>query len=183
MKKLLLTILLLALPFGASVADDGTDDFIELLRSDLRADKKAIVEVSMDISDADAELFWPIYDAYEKERKAIADRVLELVKKYPDAVNVTGPETIRMLSADWFKLQEDRVALMKKYYKRAEKQISPRVAVPTSGMPYSQARSVQKNFRASSICFQANGCPNRSLETTSECGLRFLRPLPMDCIG
>jgi hypothetical protein len=130
MKKLLLTVLMLALPLGAAVAfaDDGTDAYIDLMRSDLRADKKAIVTVAMDISDADSKAFWPIYDEYEKERKAMGDRIVELIKKYPDAVNVTGPETIRMLSADWFKLQDDRVALMKKYYKKAEKQISPRVA-------------------------------------------------------
>jgi len=130
MKKLLLTVLLLALPLGASVAvaDDGTDAYIDLMRSDLRADKKLIVTVAMDISDADSKVFWPIYDEYEKERKALGDRIVELIKKYPDAVNVTGPETIRMLSADWFKLQDDRVALMKKYYKKVENKVSPRVA-------------------------------------------------------
>lgn len=128
MRKLMVTTLLAAMPFAVSAADDGTDAFIELLRSDLRADKQAIVTVAMGLSDADSQLFWPIYRAYETERIALGDRTLELIRKYPDAVNVTGPDTIRTLSADWLKLQEDRVKLMKKYYQRAEKEISPRVA-------------------------------------------------------
>ena len=37
MKRLLCAIVLLVLPMGAAIADDGTDQFIELLRSDIRA--------------------------------------------------------------------------------------------------------------------------------------------------
>ncbi len=82
----------------------------------------------MNLTDQESKAFWPIYDAYEAERKTLGDRTLELIKKYPDAVEVTGPDTIRMLSADWLKLQEDRLALIKKYYKKAEKQLTPRIA-------------------------------------------------------
>jgi len=125
---LILTLVLAVVPFAVAVADDGTDAYIELFRSDLRADKQAIVTYAMNLSDADSKLFWPIYKSYEAERTALGDRLLALIRKYPDAVNVTGPDTIRDLAPEWFKLQEDRVKLMKKYYDKAEKQISPRVA-------------------------------------------------------
>ena len=128
MKKLFATTLLAAMPLAVSAADSGTDAYVELLRSDLRADKQAIVTYAMELSDADSQPFWPIYKAYETERVALGDRILELIRKNPDAVEVTGPDTIRTLSADWFKLQDDRVKLMKKYYLKAEKEISPRVA-------------------------------------------------------
>ncbi|HXV75236.1 MAG TPA: hypothetical protein VD788_02885, partial [Candidatus Polarisedimenticolaceae bacterium] len=105
----LMTTLLAVAPLSPSLAQDGTDAYIELLRSDLRADKQAIVTYAMDLSDADSELFWPIYKAYETERTVLGDRMLELILKYPDAVEVTGPDTVRDVAADWFKLQEDRV--------------------------------------------------------------------------
>ena len=128
MKKLILSTLLAAAPLAAAAADSGTDAYVELLRSDLRADKQAIVTYAMQLSDAESQTFWPIYKAYEAERTVLGDRMLALIKKYPDAVNVTGPDTVRMLAADFFKLDEDRVKLMKKYYAKAEKEISPRVA-------------------------------------------------------
>jgi hypothetical protein len=127
MRRLLLALLITAMPVGFVAADDGTDAFVELLRSDLRADKKALVEYAMELSEADAAVFWPLYDAYEAERIVLGDRMVELIKKYPDAVMVTGPDTIRDLSADWLKLQQDRVKLIGKYYKKMEKQLSPRV--------------------------------------------------------
>lgn len=128
MRTLLCAIVLIGLFAPITAADDGTDTYIELLRSDLRADKKAIVGFGMDLTDQESKAFWPIYDAYEDERKTLGDRTLELITKYPDAVGVTGPDTIRMLSADWLKLQDDRVKLIKKYYKKAEKQLTPRIA-------------------------------------------------------
>jgi hypothetical protein len=64
-----------------AVADDNVDSMIELLRSDLRADKKAIVGAAMDLSAADAELFWRHYDAYERERANLGDRTVDLIKR------------------------------------------------------------------------------------------------------
>jgi len=139
MKKLLIASLLLAslaLPTGVALADDETDALIDLYRSDLRADKKTIVTVAMDLSDADAGVFWPIYEPYEKERTALGDRTIDLIKRYPDAVNLTGSETLRTVSADWFKLQDDRNSLLKKYYNKVEKQTSLRVAVRWTQIEY-----------------------------------------------
>ena len=129
MKKLILAIALVVLSFGIVVADDETDDFIELLRSDLRADKQALVELAMDLNEADANIFWPIYRKYEAERVELGDRTLALIKSYPGAVNVTEVQTVRMLGDEWFKIQEERIKLAKKYYKQVEKQLAPRIAV------------------------------------------------------
>lgn len=129
MKKLVLAISLVFLAFGVVAADDGTDDFIELLRSDLRADKQALVEYAMELTEADAEIFWPIYRKYETERTALGDRTIEVIKAYPGAVNVTETTTVEMLGDEWMKIQQDRVKMNKKYYKQAAKQLAPRVAV------------------------------------------------------
>jgi len=103
-RVLSLAFLAAVVPFAVSAADDGTDAYIELFRSDLRADKQAIVTYAMDLSDADSKLFWPIYKAYEAERTKLGDRTVDLIRKYPDAVEVTGPDTIRDLAAEWFKV-------------------------------------------------------------------------------
>jgi len=129
MKKLILIFALLVFGFGFAAADDGTDEFIELLRSDLRADKQALVEIAMDLTEADAEIFWPIYRKYEAERTALGDRTIEVLKAFPGAVNVTETTTVAMLGDEWMKIQEDRVKMTKKYYKEASKKLAPRVAV------------------------------------------------------
>jgi len=129
MKKLVLAVSLVVLSFGVVVAADDTDDFIELLRSDLRADKQALVELAMDLNEADANIFWPIYKKYEAERTVLGDRMVKLIKSYPGAVNVTEVQTVAMLGDEWIKIQEERIKLTKKYYKQVSKQLAPRIAV------------------------------------------------------
>jgi Spy/CpxP family protein refolding chaperone len=69
-----------------SIANDASqpspDDFIELLRKDVRSQKKQIIAENMDLSDAEAEKFWPVYDRYAAELSRIYDTKLALLKDY-----------------------------------------------------------------------------------------------------
>ena len=69
-----------------SIANDALqpspDDFIELLRKDVRSQKKQMIAENMDLSDAEAEKFWPVYDRYAAELSRIYDTKLALLKDY-----------------------------------------------------------------------------------------------------
>lgn len=58
--------LLLAVPLAAAqVKTDATD--MDALRNAVRADKKALVTSMLNLTDAEAKKFWPIYDAYQRD--------------------------------------------------------------------------------------------------------------------
>src|SRR5258707_4756521 len=58
--------LLLAAPLAlAQVQPDATD--MDALRNAVRADKKALVASILNLTDAEAKKFWPIYDAYQRD--------------------------------------------------------------------------------------------------------------------
>ena len=122
-------VMLLLLLTGGAVAQEGTDAYIELLRSDVRADKQAIVTAAMELTDAESQAFTPIYREYETERTVLGDRALELIRRYAQTLESTTPDNTRTLAAEWFKIQDDRNKLMKKYYGKAEKAISPEIAM------------------------------------------------------
>ena len=71
-----------------STADDTSharaDDFIELLRKDVRSQKKQIIAENMDLSDAEAEKFWPVYDQYAAELSRIYDTNIALLNDYAE---------------------------------------------------------------------------------------------------
>jgi Spy/CpxP family protein refolding chaperone len=60
------------------------DDFIELLRKDVRSQKKQIVAENMDLSDSEAEKFWPVYDRYAVELSRIYDTKIALLNDYTE---------------------------------------------------------------------------------------------------
>ena len=71
----------------------GSDDFVELLRKDIRSQKKQIIAENMGLSDGEAEKFWPVYDQYAGELSKIYDVKLGLLKNYADSYNsMTGEQ-------------------------------------------------------------------------------------------
>jgi hypothetical protein len=60
------------------------DDFVNLLRKDVRSQKKQIIAENMQLSDAEAEKFWPVYDQYAAELSKIYDVKLALLNDYAD---------------------------------------------------------------------------------------------------
>jgi Spy/CpxP family protein refolding chaperone len=81
----------------SSTANDTSqlhsDDFIELLRKDVRSEKRQIIAENMDLSDAEAEKFWPIYDRYAADLSRIYDTKLGLLTDYSENYsNMTGEQ-------------------------------------------------------------------------------------------
>jgi Spy/CpxP family protein refolding chaperone len=60
------------------------NDFIELLRKDVRSQKKQIIAENMGLSDAEAQKFWPVYDQYAAELSRIYDTKLALLNDYAE---------------------------------------------------------------------------------------------------
>jgi hypothetical protein len=58
------------------------DQDIALLRKDLRSEKKQVVAANMNLSDTEAEKFWPVYDQYAADLSRINDKKAELIKGY-----------------------------------------------------------------------------------------------------
>src|ERR1700722_6687289 len=63
-----------------SVSQEPLDQDLQLLRKDLRSQKKHIVAANMDLTDAQAERFWPVYDQYTGELTKINDTKAALIQ-------------------------------------------------------------------------------------------------------
>jgi len=63
------------------------DSNVQILRDKLKADKKLLVAFTMQLSDAEALGFWPIFESYQKDLEALDDRLLKTIMNYADAYN------------------------------------------------------------------------------------------------
>jgi hypothetical protein len=59
-----------------------SDTDIQLLRSDVQADKKQIIADTMQFSDPESTLFWPVYRDYAHDQQVIGDDRVQLIKDY-----------------------------------------------------------------------------------------------------
>jgi hypothetical protein len=59
-----------------------TDQDIQMLREDIRSQRKQIIAANMQLTDVEATKFWPVYDAYMEEVRKNADGRVALIKEY-----------------------------------------------------------------------------------------------------
>jgi len=59
-----------------------SDQDIQLLRQDLRSQKKQLVASNLKLTDAEATKFWPIYDQYTAELSTINNDKYAVIKEY-----------------------------------------------------------------------------------------------------
>jgi len=67
--------------------DTAADTNMQILRDKIKADKKLLVASNMELSDAEAKGFWPIYDAYQKDLQQLNGRLGKVIVEYADAYN------------------------------------------------------------------------------------------------
>ena len=63
-------------------SDSASDQYIEMLRKDVRSLRKQIVAANLDLTDDEAVKFWPIYDQYTADLRKINDTKFALIKDY-----------------------------------------------------------------------------------------------------
>ena len=67
------------------VADNGetiTDEDIQMLRKDIRSQRKQIIAANMNLSDSEAEKFWPVYEQYISDLVKLNGTKYALIKQY-----------------------------------------------------------------------------------------------------
>jgi len=65
-----------------SSQQSSIDQDVDLLRKDVRSQKKQIIAANLKLTDAEAEKFWPIYDQYTTELVKINDAKYGAIKEY-----------------------------------------------------------------------------------------------------
>jgi len=72
------------LPTSAPSEQGVSNEDIRLLRKDLRSLKKQIIAANLELTDTEAQNFWPIYDQYAADLAATLDKKYALLKSYHD---------------------------------------------------------------------------------------------------
>lgn len=122
MKYLLIVLtFVFALPAAAQ-------DYLELLRQDVKTTKVAILTESMPMTQAESDAFWPIYREYDLELSKLADRRISGIKDYAKVYDkMTDSAASAMVKAS-YELQKDRLDLLMDTFKKVSKATNPQLA-------------------------------------------------------
>ena len=90
-------------------AGDKPAGNLEIIHEKLKADKKWTVANYMELTEAEAKKFWPIYEAYQNDLQTSNGRLLRLLEIYAADYrrNSLTDEKAKQLLDDWIAIDQD----------------------------------------------------------------------------
>jgi hypothetical protein len=90
---------------------------MEVLREKLKADKKLVVAANMQLTEAEAPGFWPVYEAYQADLHKLNARLGQLIKQYAEAyrTDTLTNDKAKGLLDEMLQIEEAEVGLKRAY--------------------------------------------------------------------
>ena len=119
---------------GAVATDANTKSlnlaaYAELLRSDVRTQKVAILTELMEFSEAEDKAFWPLYRDYDAEMAKLGDERVALIAEYARNYDKLTDAVAATLAAKALDLESRRQAVKAKHFERIKAAMSARTAL------------------------------------------------------
>jgi hypothetical protein len=100
--------------------DDITSD-IALTRASIQLRRQAIITSVMDLSEKEAEAFWPLYRDYRVEMAKVGDRISKLLVQYSEQYDTLTDEQAVRLMNDWLDIEKAKTSVKSKFVPRFRK--------------------------------------------------------------
>ena len=127
----IMTLLLVCLWVVPVFAQDTSSKTMGIVREAAKSNKKALIAVNLNLTEAEEKGFWPLYDSYQADLEKIQELQLSLIKDYAKEYNANSltDEKAKNLMADYLASEEDIIKLKKSYLSKFDGVISGKKAV------------------------------------------------------
>jgi hypothetical protein len=113
---------------GFAFSQDKPSDNMQIVIEKIHADKKLLVAENMQLTDAEAKAFWPVYKEYQDELFLLRTRTLKLIKDYADAYETMNNNTAKKLLNEYMSIDAMGPKLRQAYLPKFRKAL-PEVKV------------------------------------------------------
>jgi hypothetical protein len=98
-------------------AQENPPNNMQVLAEKIKANKKLVVDTNMGLTESEAKVFWPIYDAYQKDLAQLNGRWYKLIKTYAGYYNsnTLTDANAKELTVDAMAIETAELELKKSY--------------------------------------------------------------------
>ncbi len=98
---------------SATWAQEASNTNMEILAQKLKADKKLLVAMNMDLTDAESIVFWKMYESYQADLQNVNTRLDQLISDYAQAYNsgVVSDTTAGKLIKEFLHIEVEEMKL------------------------------------------------------------------------
>lgn len=116
-----------------------TDEDIQMMRKDIRSQRKQIIAANLKLTDTEAEKFWPIYEQYVSDLVGINATKYTLIKQYVQKRGALTDDEAGTAITQWVGVDQSVAELRKRYIPIFRKALS----VKSAALFYQLDRRVQ----------------------------------------
>lgn len=102
---------------GPLIAQTETDE-IELTRSIIETQRKAIVATNMQLNEAEGRAFWPVYNDYVNDLRKISDRRIRLISDYAKTYEVLTATQATAFLKEHISIEKEELSLVETYVEK-----------------------------------------------------------------
>jgi hypothetical protein len=109
-----------------AAAQDKPADNMQILRDKIKADKKLLVATNMELTESEANGFWPVYEQYQQQLANFNQRIGKLIESYAEAyrTNTLTGEKAKTLIDELVAIEKGEAAV-KEYFVPKLSQVLP----------------------------------------------------------
>jgi hypothetical protein len=111
-----------------AASQEKSSDNMQIVVEKIRADKKLLVAENMQLTEAEAKAFWPVYKQYQDELFLLRTRTAKLIKDYADAYETMTNTTAKKLLNEYVAIESLGPKLRQAYLPKFRKTL-PEVKV------------------------------------------------------
>ena len=100
---------------GSAQAQDKSADNMEIVKEKIRTDKKLLVATNMQLTESEANAFWPVYEAYQVELGKLRDREVKLIETFAAKYETMSDDAAKNLLDDSLSIDLDHQKLRQSY--------------------------------------------------------------------
>jgi hypothetical protein len=116
--KTKVTLVLMGLVMGwafLASAQDKPADNMQIVVEKIRADKKLFIAENMQLTEAEAKAFWPVYERYQDELFLLRARTMKLINDYAEAYEKMANDTAKKLLDEYMTIETLGLKLRQAY--------------------------------------------------------------------
>jgi hypothetical protein len=111
-----------------AMSQEKPADNMQIVLEKIRADKKLLVAENMQLTEAEAKAFWPVYDQYQDELFLLRARTVKLINDFAGAYEKMSNETAKKLMDEYMTIESLGPKLRQTYLPKFRK-VLPEVKV------------------------------------------------------
>ena len=109
-----LTIIFIGFVSSATAQNKPADN-MEIVKEKIRTDKKLLIAKNMQLTESEANAFWPVYESYQAEIGKLRDREIKLIEKFAASYETMSDDVAKKLLDDSVSIDSGHQKLRQSY--------------------------------------------------------------------